>query len=189
MDRIFISLPLEEILTAVFWAITYLLICISGFLNIKIKKVSMPYVPGVVNYAWEINALVVSHGLWMYGIWFILDMIIVFWSIYFLNSSKKKLIYIIAVFLSTICFKILFSFEHGLIFTVFLIDLIMEISYLVRFKSLSPIFKKEIAIFKFLGDFFAGIAGIKYTSYAIPFTVIISILNGLYIWKCFTEKN
>lgn len=189
MDRIFVSLPIEETLTAVFWILTYIFICISGFLSRKIKKIAMPYVPSVVNYSWEINALVVSHGLWMYDLWFLLDLIIVVFGIYFLDSNKKKIIYSIAIIISTICFKNFFSYEHGFLFTVFFIDLVMEISYLVRFNSISPYLKKEIAVSKFLGDFFAGVAGIKYSSYYAIFSVIICILNGIYIWKCFSEKS
>lgn len=189
MDNIFISLPIEEMLTGLFWALTYFLICISGFLSIKIKKPAMPYVAGVLNYAWEVNALVVMHGLWVYTLWFGLDLFVVIFGIYFLDSIKKKGIYLVSIIISTIFLKIIFSFEHGMVFTVFLIDLIMAASYLVRFKSLSPYLKKEIAISRFLGDFFAGFAGIRYSPYYAIFFVIICILNGIYIRKCFLEKR
>lgn len=189
MDRVFVLLPIEEVITAIFWAITYLLICISGFLSKDVRKIAMPYVPGVLNYAWEVNALVYSHGVWVYDIWWGLDMLIVFWGIYFLDSKRMKIIYIISVIMSTICLKMIFSFEYGALVTVFLIDLVMAISYLVRFKSLSPFLKKEIAIFRFLGDFFAGVAGIKYSPYYAIFSIIVCILNGIYVYKCFFEKS
>lgn len=189
MDSIFASLPIEEILTAVFWGLTYLLICISGFLSFRIKKPAMPYSAGVLNYAWEVNALVVSHGLWMYTLWFGLDLFIVAFGIYFLGSAKKKGFYIISIIISTIFLRTLFSFNDGMLITVFLIDLIMAITYLIRFKSLSPFLKKGIALFRFLGDLFAGFAGIRYSSYYGIFSVIICILNGIYVWKCFFEKS
>lgn len=189
MDSIFASLPIEEILTAVFWGLTYLLICISGFLSFRIKKPAMPYSAGVLNYAWEVNALVVAHGLWVYSLWFALDFFIVIFGIYFLDSVKKRGIYIVSIIIGTIFLKIIFSVEHGMLISVFLIDLIMAISYLVRFKSLSPFLKREIAITRFLGDLFAGFAGIRYSSYYGIFSVIICILNGIYVWKCFFEKS
>lgn len=189
MDNIFVLLPIEETLTALFWALTYLLICISGFLSCKIKKMAMPYVAGVLNYAWEVNALVVAHGLWMYSLWFGLDLFIIIFGIYFLKSVKMKSIYIISIIISTIFLKVFFSFEHGMILSVFLIDLIMAISYLIRYKSLSPFLKKEIAVSRFLGDFFAGLAGIRYSPYYAIFSVIVCILNGIYVWKCFSQKK
>lgn len=188
MNSIFL-IPLEDLLTVIFWAITYILICISAFKSIKVKKIAMPYLAGVLNFSWEINALLAKQGLWIYVLWFSIDLLIIGFSVYFLDSFKKKVFYIVSIILTTIILKYIFSLNQGMMLSVFTIDIIMAVWYVTSIKSLSPFFKKSIAITRFIGDLFAGVVGIKYSKSYILFPIIVAILNIIYIWNCFSKNN
>ena len=189
MNYLIFNIPLEDLLTVFFWAITYILICISAFKSIKTKKIAIPYLASVINIAWEVNALIAKQGLWIYIIWFVLDLIIVGFSIYFLDSHKKRIVYILSIIICTILLKYIFSINQGMMFSVYILDIIMDVWYITAFNSLSKILKKEISITKFLGDFFAGIVAIKYSKSYILFPIIINIINLIYIWKCFSNNS
>ena len=81
------------ILTLLFWSITYILIVAAGFLSRKERKLSMPYIAGALNAAWEIAAIIYTHGNPGFIIWFIIDVFILFWGFSFSPSVKKKIIY------------------------------------------------------------------------------------------------
>ena len=189
MELVFVKVPIEEFLTGFFWILTYILICISEVKSRDTKKIAMPYLAGILNYGWELNALIALKGLWIYLFWFVIDLFIAFMGMYFLDSIKKKILYSLAIIISVILFKYIFALKNGMMISVFVIDLIMELCYLKEYKTISFHFKKSIAIFKFLGDFFAGIAGIKYSKYYIIISILVCIINGIYIKLCFQEEK
>ncbi len=95
----------DDILTVVFWSIAYLMIIYAGFRSIAIKKVSMPYIAGVTNIAWEICALYWTSGFWGYWLWVITDLFIVFLDLFFwIRLSKKSAIWV------QLCFAQYYSF-------------------------------------------------------------------------------
>ncbi len=75
-----------------FWSVTYVLIICAGFKSRHISMVSMPYVAGVMNFAWETIALFFESkgGNWGHIFWFGLDLMIVYFSFKFLKSDYVK---------------------------------------------------------------------------------------------------
>lgn len=91
-----------DTLQVIFWSITYVLIIIAGFQSQEIRKVSMPYIAGVLDFAWEICALYNSQGFWGHILWFALDLIIVFFGFRYAKSSIHRNKYIVSIIISTL---------------------------------------------------------------------------------------
>ena len=48
------------ILYVAFWTLTYIFIILAGYGSRHIKMVSMPYIAGIMNLAWEICAVITN---------------------------------------------------------------------------------------------------------------------------------
>lgn len=180
---------IDDILTVIFWTITYLFIVYAGFRSHSIKRVSMPYIAGILNIAWEICALYWISGFWGYILWLAIDLFIVYFGIRFLDSKIKKIAYIASIVFCTIGLFIIFNkFENGFVYSVYIIDLIMAICYLVERKRMSPMLKIPIAITKLLGDFFAGFV-FKYYTFTVVIAVLVFVCNLVYLCLCINEKR
>jgi len=178
------------VLTLLFWSVTYILIVIAGFRSRKEKKVSMPYVAGVLNVAWEIAGTVYTRGNPGFIIWFLIDILIVFWGFLFLSSIWKKIVFLVAILPVTALF--LYSFKHfdaAFLFSVYLIDVIMEIDFLVNRKQLSKKFMIPIASTKLLGDLFAGLTFGHIYSFVWIFALLSFICNTIYLIQCIAEHS
>lgn len=176
------------ILTLLFWSIAYILIVVAGFFSRKERKVSMPYIAGALNAAWEIAATIYTHGNPGFIIWFIIDVFILFWGFFFSPSVKKKIIYCASILLST-CI-LLFAFEKftpAFLFTVYLIDVIMAFEFLVKRTKLSSKFKITIAVTKLLGDLFAGLTFSYMYDFIIVFATVSFVCNCIYLIACIKE--
>ncbi len=177
-----------DILQVLFWSITYVLIIIAGFKSQKIKMVSMPYIAGVLNFAWEFIALNLTKGINFGHIsWFALDLFIVFIGYRFLVERKRKAIYLTAILIFVILLKYIFSLNNGMLISVFVIDLIMAIVYLVQIKQMSPYLKIPVAATKLIGDLFAGLFYFKELKLVAVITVLVFICNSLYLFLCIKE--
>lgn len=173
----------------ILWSITYVLIIVAAILSRKEEKVSMPFVAGVLNFSWEICAVLHSRGLWGHVIWLSLDIAIVLSSFLFIQSRRNKIMYVVAILLSTVLFRFAFTLQHGMLFSSFIIGLIMAVWYLIDRKKLSSKLKVPIAFTKLLGDLFAGI-------YYAPESVFIGVLavlafycNIAYLYLCIEETG
>ena len=49
----------------------------------------MPLIAGSLNFAWEINALLLSRGFYGHVLWAVLDIFIVIHNVRFLEKSKR----------------------------------------------------------------------------------------------------
>ena len=176
-------------LQVAFWSITYILIICAGFKSQKFTLVSMPYVAGVLNFGWETIALFcVSKGnVWGHIFWFGLDLVIVYISYKFLNSDNQRKIYIASIFAMTIILFFIFKIEGGMLYSVFAIDLIMAVCYLVWRKQMSPHFKIPVAITKLIGDLFAGIFYAKESKFVAIVAVAVFLCNVSYLIFCIVE--
>ncbi|MBQ3561710.1 MAG: hypothetical protein IJA06_07860 [Oscillospiraceae bacterium] len=173
------------ILTVIFWSCTYIFIVVAGFLGRKERKVSMPYIAGVLNAAWEIAATIYTEGNPGFIIWFFIDIFIIFWGLYFLSSLKKKILYCGSIVLMTIIFLFFFKqYESAFLFTVYLIDVVMAIEFIVSYNNLSKYFKVTIAVTKLLGDLFAGLTFSYAYTFVIFFAIISFICNCVYLFLC-----
>lgn len=175
-------------LQALFWSITYVLIIIAGFKSQKIKMVSMPYIAGVLNFAWEMIALYLTRGSnWIHVSWFTLDLFIVFIGYRFLVERKRKVIYLTAILIFVILLKYIFNLNNGMLISVFIIDLIMAIVYLVQIKQMSPYLKIPVAATKLIGDLFAGLFYFKELKLVAVIAVIVFLCNLVYLVLCIIE--
>jgi len=178
-----------DILQFIFWSVTYVLIIIAGYLSDGEKKVSMPYSAGVLNFAWEICALYNSGGLWGHAVWLGLDIVIVFWGFRFLKTNKVRFIYAASIAVFTSILFYIFTLSNGMLISVFIIDLIMAVSFLVDRVKLSPKLKVPIAFTKLLGDMFAGLHYAPYCAFVGILAGIILICNLYYLYLCIKEKT
>lgn len=178
------------ILTVFFWSITYILIVIAGFYSKKERKVSMPYVSGVLNIGWEVAAIIFTEGNPGFIVWFVIDLFIFFWGVSFLQTAKRKLLYCISIILTTTL--ILLSFRlaaPAFLFTVYLIDVIMGMEYLIKRTKLAKRFKASIAVTRLLGDLFAGLTFYATYDFVVIFAIVCFVCNCTYLIKCIREKN
>ncbi len=180
---------IDDYLTVGFWSITYLLIVFAGYRSRKIKRVSMPYIAGILNFAWEICAMYRISGFWGYILWFAIDLAIVCFGFYFLDSKSKRISYLIAIIVSTIGLFIVFDkFTDGFAYSVYIIDLLMAICFLVERKKLSPVLQITIAITRLFGDFFAGFV-FRYLTFTVVIAVVVFVCNCVYLCLCIKEKR
>ena len=90
----------------------------------------MPLIAGSLNFAWEINALLLSRGFYGHVLWTGLDVLIVFHNVRFLEKGKrKKYLLSIVVFILVLYGMFRIPNVDGQRISVFAIDLIMAIEY------------------------------------------------------------
>ena len=117
----------------------------------------MPLDALIMNFSWELNALFyrMQNGsvFWGHIVWLLLDMVIIFLT--YKNMTKKQLI-IFSLILSSFIIGLYYLFKLGfMLASVFIIDFIMALSYLLFVKKhkLHPdILSVAICILEFLGD-------------------------------------
>jgi len=178
-----------DILQILLWSITYVLIIVAGFLSSDFKKVSMPYVAGVLNFAWEFCALWNSKGFWGHILWLSLDLFIVFFGYRYAACAKSKLIYTLSLIASTVLLLAVFTLPNGTLISVFAIDLIMAIWFIVDQKRLSPKLMIPIAATKLLGDLFAGIYYANMSDFVLVAAIIVFICNLFYLCMCMESSG
>ncbi|MBQ9931100.1 MAG: hypothetical protein IJO79_01990 [Firmicutes bacterium] len=176
-----------DTLQIIFWSITYILVIVAGTQSWNLRKVSMPYVAGVLNFAWEICALYTSGGFWGHILWLGLDLVIVFFGFQFVSTKKQKTLYLAAIAIATISLFIIFRHPEGMLVSVFVIDLIMAIYFLIDRKKLSPKLKVLIAVTKLLGDLFAGLYYGPLSDFIAVTATIVLLCNGYYLYLCIME--
>lgn len=179
------------ILTVLFWSATYILISIAGFLDKQEKKVSMPYVSSVLNAGWEIAAIIFTRGNPGFIIWFLLDIFILHHGFSRASTVLNKLLYCASILFAT--GMLLFSFEKydtvAFLFTVYLIDVIMGIEFIIKRAALSNKLKISIALTKLLGDLFAGLTFCCEYYFVVLFAIFSLICNCVYLVKCIKEQS
>lgn len=178
------SPTIYELLTVAFWSIAYILIIMAGFFSRKNKQISMPYLPGVLNFAWELCAFIKS-GFYGHLIWLALDAGIVIFGMLFL-TNKKRIAYAISLLVASFALSYIFSLFRGMYYSVYIISLIMSICYLLEIRKLSPAFKTSIAAAKLLGDIFAMLTLDK-TPWLTGIMLIATFCNLLYLILCLRD--
>lgn len=180
-----------EILYVGFWTLTYVLIIIAGYKSRRIGMVSMPYIAGILNLAWESCAVIYTPTFWGYYPWIILDIIIAYIGYRFLSSKKDKCKYIIAIILSTVFLYLLSVFwESTLIISVYAIDFVMAFLYILQYRSISPKLRITIALTRLLGDLFAAVEVLQSPLKELyPVVIIVFIINCIYLVMTILEKS
>ena len=179
------------ILYVAFWTLTYIFIILAGYGSRHIKMVSMPYIAGIMNLAWEICAVITNPKFWGYYPWILLDLIIAYIGYRFLNNKKERQIYIIVILLTTALLyfcSILSKFTF--ILSVYFIDLIMAILYILQFQKISPTLKITIAITRLFGDLFAAVEVLQSPLNELyPLVISVLICNITYFIMAIIEKT
>lgn len=73
----------------------------------------MPLIAGSLNFAWEINALLLSRGFYGHVLWTGLDVLIVFHNVRFLEKGKRKKYLLLIVVFYMECSVFLMSMDKG----------------------------------------------------------------------------
>ena len=149
-----------DILQIIFWAITYLLLITDS-----LKNKTRPFIPAlavVLNFAWEAAAFTydLTRGglLWAHALWLGLDVVIVCLMAKYRNG-KKRLLFLLLLLFTSIALIVSFQLWNIHLISVFTIDLIMAIAFLVELTRGGTInlLRCVISFTKLLGDLFAWI--------------------------------
>lgn len=174
-------------LQIIFWSVTYVLILISEGRSWQERKVAMPYIAGVLIFAWEACALQQSQGFWGHLLWLGLDFGIVCFGFIYLPTAWKKTLYIGSIYVSVLILAYVFTLSEGTLLSSFVIDLIMAVVFLVDRKKLSQKCKLPIAVTKLIGDSFAGIFYAPQSVYVAYMAICVFCCNLIYIYLCWCE--
>ncbi len=170
-----------DTLQTILWSATYAAICITSLKNWKAYPVMMPFGAGCMNFSWEVNALIRSGGLWGHWIWLALDCIILCINLRNLIKIKKSRIgYIFLTIFMCVLLWYIFKLPEGMLFSAFVINLLMAVEYVICAKRLSNHGRVLVGFLKFGGDLLAWLAYAK-TSYVFLFGLCVFILNLFYI--------
>lgn len=178
-----------DALQVVFWGITYILIVIFSIKNRSSKIRSISLLPPVLNFSWELNALIVSQGYWGHIVWFALDIFVVIACAAFIKGRKIQILYLLALPPGALVFYPFFRMDMGMLMSSFVIDLIMAVCFFVERKKLLKDGKIIIAITKLLGDLAAVIHYASYSVIILIIGIIVFILNTAYLAYAIADKR
>ena len=160
-----------DTLQILLWTATYILIIIASIKNYSMRTISIPIIACVLNFAWELVALWNSKGFWGHILWAGLDIFIIFFALRYVSRKQYKFIILLSLIIGCLVLYFAFELPNGMLISVFIIDVIMAIAYVVEFNKMAPTFKIPIAITKLFGDLFAGL----YYGIDRPFIGIMAI--------------
>ena len=98
----------------------------------------MPLIAGMLNFAWEILALIKSGGYWIHIVWLLLDCFIIAYNFYILTDFKRRITYGLMTLASFLLLFFVFKATNGMLISSFAIDVIMAVEYLVCLKFVVP---------------------------------------------------
>ena len=178
-------------LTVVFWTLVYLIIVLCGIQDRKSHRLLfMPLIAGMLNFAWEINALVISRGFYGHVLWTVLDIFIIFHNVCFLEKSKRgKYLLLTAVFVLALYGIFRVPNVDGQRISVFSIDIIMAIEYVLCAKKIARQGKISVGVLKLLGDLFAWLANMQSSVFVAVSGLIVVLLNLFYLAICFEQNS
>lgn len=182
---------MNAVLTIFFWALTYAVIVFYGFRYWKEHPVLMPLVSGSLNIAWELNAFIREIHFLGFVIWTVLDVAIVAINIHHIRKRSMKVLYIAATAMATCILWGVFNMPgiDGKFLSVYVLDLIMAVEYIVMRRHISGRGKKTIAVTKTLGDLFAWMCNMKFLVSAAVIGPIVLVLNCVYVYYCFIDRD
>ena len=154
----------------ILWTATYVEIIYLGCRYHDLNP-SMPYVSGCLNLAWEMNSIF-QPGLVLGRLgWLILDAWIFIQNAMRLKDSKRQYILAEVIFLALVRW-IFVAVPLGMLKSVFSIDLIMAVDYIVEQKRISFHGQVLVAATKLLGDLCAWL----YYSHESRFVILVGFL-------------
>ncbi|MBR3691985.1 MAG: hypothetical protein IKL89_04730 [Clostridia bacterium] len=174
-------------LQAIVWSGAYILMIVYSAKNMRLRKPTMPPVAGLICFAWELNAILISGGLWIHVVWLALDSAIFLLNVFNFRSLRGKACYCVAAIGALALFYFLFRVPSIdiMLYSSFLLDLFISVSFVVRIKHLLPNGRVWISLLRLVGDFFAFLAYSEFTIVQF-FGPVILILNLFYLSMCFS---
>lgn len=76
-------------LQLVFWSLAYLAIVVYSIKYRSEKQIFMPFIPGMLNFTWELNAFIRSHGFIGHTVWLVLDCLIIGYNFWVLTEKRS----------------------------------------------------------------------------------------------------
>lgn len=149
----------------------------------------MPLIAGSLNFAWEINALLLSRGFYGHVLWTGLDVLIVFIMFVFRKGKRKKYLLLIVVFILVLYGMFRIPNVDGQRISVFAIDLIMAIEYVLCAKRIAPQGRISVGVLKLLGDLFAWLSNMQSSLFVAVCGVIVLLLNLFYLAICLEQSS
>lgn len=183
-----------DYLQVIFWSFTYALIILNGFRSWKAKDycLQMPLLAGLLNLSWEVNAMIVSAGLWGHVLWLLLDVVIYVQNLIRISRQKSRrytCMYVSCLLIMTAVLHWLFlTWSAGMLVSCFAIDGMMACNFLRAEKKLSDYGKISIAVTKFAGDTFAWLSYFRSSAFVRITGCIVFFMNLFYLALCL-ESN
>lgn len=178
-------------LTVVFWTLAYLVVAFCGIQNRKSHQLLfMPLIAGMLNFAWEINALLLSRGFYGHVLWTALDIFIIFHNVCFLEKGKRGKYLLLTVVLVLALYGI-FRIPNvdGQRISSFSIDLIMAVEYVLCAKRIARQGKIPVGVLKLLGDLFAWLSNMQSSLLVTVSGLIVLLLNLFYLAICLEQNS
>lgn len=180
-------------LLVVFWVLAYALI-IWGGSRPNSSRPCMPLVAGCLNFCWEVNAVIVSHGFWGHILWLLLDVLILWKNLRILREryGRRGVVSYLAIMagvflLLAVCFRA--PGWDSMLITSYVIDVVMAAEFVLVAKRISPNCRAPIALCKLLGDLFAWIAYWEASPFVAVAGAVVLVLNLVYLCWCLEEKE
>lgn len=170
------------------WTLTYLLITYFGIRYRDEKPLLMPPIVGSMNFAWEINALILSGGFYGHILWTALDVAIFAHNVRLLAEKKLLYIYIYILYTVLLTCGLFFVFRtpdaDGQLISSFLIDLFIALEFVLRAEKISFRGRLAIATTKLLGDLCAWLYYLQYSVFVKITGAAVLLINLFYLAQC-----
>lgn len=167
------------------WSLAYVLIIACEIKYEKEHVLLMPLIAGSLNFAWEVNAVIVSHGFYGHVLWAALDVAILIHNIRYLNGRKRVWYTILVAAMVAILYGVFrIPDVDGQIISVFLIDLIMAVEYVVCAKCITPHGRNLIGLLRLLGDLLAWLINMRQSVFVAVVGLAVLLINLFYLAIC-----
>jgi len=180
--------PAFDLVQALFWGGTYFSIILFGFIFFQKKIKSIPLTAVILNFSWELNAVIESRGYWVHALWLSLDAVVLFLTLW--SFDKRWLMMRIAIALLvvfSVALHFIFGVENGQLISVFVIDCLMAASFFAFYSQIDIRGKVIVAIFKLMGDLFAFLAYKNTLLFVEVAGWIVLVFNSVYLIFCLAD--
>lgn len=179
-----------DVLQVLFWATTYFIIDYNLIRYRNERAMYKPLFPGLLDLSWEVNAAILSGGFWGHVLWVSLELVIFVFNVLLLKKWLNRVCYFLFFIILLICFYCVFRFPNtdGMLISVFIIDFILALVYIVQIKKISKHGKIPVAITKLLGDVCAWFVYKDAMSFVMIIGIVVFSLNLFYLCMCIEER-
>lgn len=192
-----------DILQFIFWSITYFTVDFQIVKNLKhaTPQFVFPRLACLLNFSWEFVALsgdILHHSfglpLLIHVVWLSFDLLIVYNCAITLHR-KHRIIFLISILPAFIGLFLWFQSPDGMLLSVFIIDVIMAIDFLVCATKLhnGNIYGIIIAVTKLIGDLFAWLFYQSQHIAVFYMGIVVLVCNSCYLFfvcvRIYKEKQ